>query len=116
MIPKELQEIVDDIKRHEGFEPKVYECSEGYFHTTDYSEVMIRDPISLKEMPNGQTGLIQLFSNLPRSYPGHIILTEDIGEIIGHNDCKCGNIKNCFTVKGRIKNAELRGCSDTYSS
>ena len=30
MIPKELQEIVDDIKRHEGFEPKVYECSEGY--------------------------------------------------------------------------------------
>ena len=30
MIPKELQEIVDDIKRHEGFESKVYECSEGY--------------------------------------------------------------------------------------
>ena len=30
MIPKELQEIVEDIKRHEGFEPKVYECSEGY--------------------------------------------------------------------------------------
>ena len=30
MIPKELQEIVDNIKRHEGFEPKVYECTEGY--------------------------------------------------------------------------------------
>ena len=30
MIPKELQEIVDDIKRHEGFSPTVYECSEGY--------------------------------------------------------------------------------------
>ena len=30
MIPKELQDIVEDIKRHEGFEPKVYECSEGY--------------------------------------------------------------------------------------
>ena len=30
MIPKELQSIVDDIKRHEGFEPKVYECTEGY--------------------------------------------------------------------------------------
>ena len=30
MIPKELQEIVEDIKRHEGFEPKVYECTEGY--------------------------------------------------------------------------------------
>ena len=29
MIPKELQDIVEDIKKHEGFEPKVYECSEG---------------------------------------------------------------------------------------
>ena len=30
MIPKELQEIVDDIKKHEGFRPKVYQCTEGY--------------------------------------------------------------------------------------
>ena len=30
MIPKELQEIVEDIKKHEGFSPKVYECTEGY--------------------------------------------------------------------------------------
>tara|TARA_Y100000401_G_scaffold73348_1_gene59368 strand:+ start:33877 stop:34299 length:423 start_codon:yes stop_codon:yes gene_type:complete len=30
MIPKELQEIVEDIKRHEGFKPKVYKCTEGY--------------------------------------------------------------------------------------
>ena len=30
MIPKELQEIVEDIKKHEGFEPKVYQCTEGY--------------------------------------------------------------------------------------
>jgi lysozyme len=29
-IPKELSEIVEDIKKHEGFEPKVYECTEGY--------------------------------------------------------------------------------------
>ena len=30
MIPKELQEIVEDIKKHEGFRSKVYECTEGY--------------------------------------------------------------------------------------
>ena len=30
MIPKELQEIVDDIKKHEGFSSKVYQCTEGY--------------------------------------------------------------------------------------
>ena len=30
MIPKELQVIVDDIKKHEGFRDTVYSCSEGY--------------------------------------------------------------------------------------
>ena len=30
MIPKELQDIVEDIKKHEGFSPKVYQCTEGY--------------------------------------------------------------------------------------
>ena len=30
MIPKELQEIVNEIKIHEGFEPKVYKCTQGY--------------------------------------------------------------------------------------
>ena len=30
MIPKELQDIVDDIKKHEGFRSKVYKCTEGY--------------------------------------------------------------------------------------
>lgn len=30
MIPKELKEIVDDIKAHEGYRPRVYKCTEGY--------------------------------------------------------------------------------------
>ena len=30
MIPKELQGIVAEIKRHEGFSPTVYKCTEGY--------------------------------------------------------------------------------------
>ena len=29
-MPKELTDIVEDIKKHEGFEPKVYKCTEGY--------------------------------------------------------------------------------------
>ena len=29
-MPKELTNIVKDIKKHEGFEPKVYQCTEGY--------------------------------------------------------------------------------------
>ena len=30
MIPKDLQEIVESIKKHEGFSSTVYQCTEGY--------------------------------------------------------------------------------------
>ena len=30
MIPKELNNLLDDIKKHEGFKPRVYKCTEGY--------------------------------------------------------------------------------------
>ena len=29
-IPKELESIVEDIKKHEGFRSTVYQCTEGY--------------------------------------------------------------------------------------
>ena len=51
-------------------------------------------------------------SLLPTSYPGHNILTEDIGEIIGEDNCKCGLKGKYFLVHGRTKKAEIRGCSD----
>jgi len=51
---------------------------------------------------------------LPISYPGHSILTEDIGTIIGVDNCLCGRMGKYFKINGRLKNAELRGCSDTY--
>lgn len=83
----------------------------GFFTTTEYSEILIRDK-NLKVVPNGQKGFIQLLSLLPTSYPGHSILTEDYGEISNLKNCNCGSKKKHFKVYGRIPEAELRGCSD----
>ena len=55
-----------------------------------------------------------MVSTLPESYPGHILLTEDEGEILGEDDCPCGRLGKYFKMHGRIKGAEIRGCSDTY--
>ena len=85
------------------------EC--GYFHTSVYSDILIRDN-NFEISQKGKKGLIQLFSLLPTSYPGHNILTEDIGEIVGEDDCKCGKQGKYFRVHGRAKKAEIRGCSD----
>ena len=92
------------------------ECEHGFFHSPSFSDLIIRNHKTHSPEKNGVEGLIQLLSVIPKSYPGHSILTEDLGTIHGEDDCKCGRMGKYFKVHGRIKSAEIRGCSDTYSS
>lgn len=91
------------------------ECSAGHLHAPSYADVIIRDPITFDVLPFGVQGLIQVVSTLPKSYPGHSLLTEDLGTILGEDDCSCGWNGKYFDVAGRIPKAELRGCSDTFA-
>lgn len=90
------------------------ECTEGHLHAPSYADVIMRDPITFEPVETGTQGLIQVVSELPKSYPGHSLLTEDLGTIHGIDDCACGWKGKYFTVAGRIPKAELRGCSDTF--
>ena len=90
------------------------ECEQGHMHCSNYSDVIIRRPVDFSSSGIGERGLIQLLSLLPTSYPGHSLLTEDEGEILGIDDCPCGRLGKYFKIYGRVKGAELRGCSDTY--
>lgn len=91
------------------------ECAYGQLHTPNYADVIIRDPLTLEPLQFGEQGLIQVLSLLPKSYPGHSLLTEDLGTIHGEDDCPCGWKGKHFSVSGRIPKAELRGCSDTFA-
>ena len=91
------------------------ECEHGFFHASSFSDLIIRNHQTHSSELNGSQGLIQLLSVIPKSYPGHSILTEDLGTIYGIDNCKCGRKGKYFKVHGRIKSAEKRGCSDTYS-
>ena len=88
------------------------ECEHGHLHTSNFADVIIRDPISFKPAPVGEQGLVQVISLLPYSYPGHSLLTEDLGVWLGEDDCSCGRMGKYFHVQGRLKSAEVRGCSD----
>ena len=48
---------------------------------------------------------------MPSSYPGHNIITEDIGAIVGKKINYKINAKH-FVVYGRSTKSEIRGCSD----
>ncbi|MDB4763599.1 hypothetical protein OAG38_07650, partial [Akkermansiaceae bacterium] len=89
------------------------DCPRGYLHSSSFSEVVIRDPIDFSVVPHGKGGIIQVLSSIPQSYPGHSILTEDIGVVHGVDDCKCGRKGTYFEISGRLKSSEIRGCSDT---
>ena len=90
-----------------------FECEHGYMHPPSFADLLIRDPMTFEEAPTSALGLVQVLSLLPRSYPGHSLLTEDLGTIHGEDDCPCGRRGKRFTVSGRLKNVEIRGCSDT---
>jgi phenylacetate-coenzyme A ligase PaaK-like adenylate-forming protein len=91
------------------------ECEEGYLHSSIFSDVdMLRPDFSVCD--RGEAGLVKLSSLLPISYPGHIILSEDTGEIIGEDNCNCGRFGKYFKIHGRAIDAEVRGCSDTHET
>ena len=87
------------------------ECSCGYFVTSNFSDIIIRDE-NFNVLSAGKKGFVQLLSLLPTSYPGHSLLTEDIGEIIDKKKCKCLINGKRFLIHGRAPKAELRGCSN----
>jgi hypothetical protein len=88
------------------------ENGDGSLTCPTFADVIIRDPITLEPMPDGQVGIIQTLSTLPTSYPGHSILTEDLGVIEGIDDQS--RLGKRFRVVGRLPRAEVRGCSDTF--
>ena len=65
-----------------------FECKCGYFITSNFSDVIIRD-VNLEVLPKNKKGFIQLISTLSTSYPGHNILTQDIGEVVNSELCNC---------------------------
>ncbi len=92
------------------------ECESGFLHAPDMADIIIRDPDNFQPLLSGKEGIVEVLSVVPRSYPGHILLTEDLGTIIGEDDCRCGRKGKYFIINGRLPAAELRGCSDTHAA
>ena len=117
-----LKEVcgLDDIHDYYGMVEQtgsIYmECECGHLHASNFSDVITRRAIDFSLCEKGEKGIIQVVSSIPESYPGHSLLTEDEGIILGEDDCPCGRKGKYFKVIGRMKDAEIRGCSDTYAA
>lgn len=91
------------------------EGEDGYLYPPSFADVIVRDPESWQEAPVGVPGVIQVVSVLPSSYPGHSILTEDLGVVHAVDDPAADRLGKAFSVLGRVPKTELRGCSDVHA-
>lgn len=90
------------------------ECEHGFLHTPTWSDISIVDAATQQPLPTNTQGVIQVESVLAKSYPGHRLLTEDLGTLHGEDNCQCGRLGKYFTVQGRLAKSQVRGCSDTF--
>jgi phenylacetate-coenzyme A ligase PaaK-like adenylate-forming protein len=88
------------------------DCAEGNKHAPVFADAIVRNPLTLEPVGPGETGLIQVSSVLPTSFPGHHFLTEDMAEVIALDGCPCGRRGVAFRFKGRAPKAEVRGCGN----
>jgi hypothetical protein len=92
------------------------DCEHGYKHVPAFADVIIRDPLTLAPAEPGHPGVVQVCSVLPTSFPGFLLLTDDMGEIIGHDGCACGRRGTYFRFLRRVPKVEMRGCGNLETS
>ena len=91
------------------------DCHEGNKHAPLFGDVIVRDPLTLAPVKAGQRGIVQVCSVLPTSFPGNLLLTEDIAEVVETDGCACGRRGISFRFAGRIPKVEIRGCGNIES-
>jgi len=92
------------------------DCCQGNKHAPAFGDVVVRNPLTLKPVAAGERGIVQVCSVLPASFPGNLLLTEDMAEVIAYDGCSCGRRGISFRFAGRIPEAELRGCGNIQST
>lgn len=91
------------------------DCPAGNKHAPAFADVLVRAPHTLEPVACGGEGLIEVLSVLPTSYPGQAVITEDLGVLLGCDDCPCGRKGRYFRFTKRVERTELRGCGDTFA-
>lgn len=88
----------------------------GLLYPPNFTDVIVRRPGSWEPAEPGEEGVVQVVSLLPRSYPGHSVLTEDRGAILAVDAGIENRFGKAVAIAGRVAKTELRGCSDVIAA
>lgn len=91
------------------------DCPCGCKHESSYVKVLVRDVVTNEVLPAGEEGKLEFITPVPHSYPGNLVLTDDLGMVVD-GECPYGRPGKRFKILGRLKKAEVRGCGDILSN
>lgn len=91
------------------------DCCAGNKHAPAFGDVIVRDPLTLKPVAAGEEGIVEVCNVLPTSFPGNLLLTDDMARVIAYDGCRCGRRGISFRFTRRIPEAEDRGCGNIQS-
>ncbi len=86
------------------------ECRLHRFHIPVYNRILIRDPVTMKVLPPGEAGLLELITPFNAMMPTLALLSTDVGRIDAE-DCPCGWKSPTFTLLGRGGLVKHKGCA-----
>lgn len=86
-------------------------CKNHRFHVPAYARVIIRDVHTLKPLPMGQVGLVNLITPLINATPVTSVMTDDLGMLTPGEDCSCGLQSPVLTILGRVGLNDITTCA-----
>ncbi len=86
-------------------------CKNHRFHVPVYSRVLIRDVYTLKPLPMGEVGLVNLITPLINATPVTSAMTDDLGMLTPGESCGCGLKSPVLTILGRAGLADITTCA-----
>lgn len=92
--------------------PVLYcDCENHHFHVPIYSRVIIRDAATLKPLPNGMPGLVNLLTPMVKATPILSIMTDDLGILHDGEECGCGLTSPYLEILGRVGLNDIKTCA-----
>ena len=87
------------------------DCERHHFHVPIYSRVLIRDPVTLRPVPNGTPGLVNLITPMDVGTPLLSVMTDDLGILHDPEECGCGLDSPWLEILGRVGLQDIKTCA-----
>ena len=86
-------------------------CPRHHFHIPIYSRAIIRDPETLRPLPMGELGLLDLLTPMVMSQPLLSVMTDDLAILHPAKSCGCGIPSPWLEIVGRVGVRDIVTCA-----